>query len=487
MKSEEKQKLDRIFSPRGMAVFGGVKTNGSFGQLNLLTQMSYGYKGKLYPIHPKGGEVAGLRVYRNLNEVEGPVDLASISVPAKVVPQVLRDCLENGVTGAEIHTSGFEETGELEGIALQEEINQIAKQGIRIVGPNCFGIYCPRGGITIMPGAEFSKESGPVAMICQSGGVAADFGYESEMVDLGVSKVISFGNGCDLGAVELLEYLAEDPETDYITAYLEGVKDGGRFLDIVKSVTPKKPVIVWKGGLTPLGGKATQSHTGSLGGEADIWNGALTQAGAVAVQGMDEITDTLMALAYLKNSGKRIALMGGGGAIGVFSSDLVYRYGLEMPPFSPETQKLLKKWFPTPGNSVVNPLDTGTPVLPLETVEGLAREVLNREPLDVLVIILLLRSFEVVSRIFMESGGIKPPPRGSYLQGVLEVMSRLKDETGKDVVAVFENRAHRVEHVEVESVSRSMRKKYLSKGIPVYPNVERALRGIKNAWQGRCH
>ena len=107
--------------------------------------------------------------------------------------------------------------------------------------------------------------------------------------------------------------------------------------------------------------------------------------------------------------------------------------------------------------------------------------------MDVLVIILLLRSFEVVTRIFMESGGLKPPPRGSYLQGVLEVMSRLKDETDKDVVAVFENRAHRVEHVEVESVSRSMRKQFLSKGIPVYPNVERALRGIKNAWQGRCH
>jgi hypothetical protein len=307
------------------------------------------------------------------------------------------------------------------------------------------------------------------------------------MTGLGVSKVISFGNGCDLDAVELLEYLAEDPETDYITAYLEGVKNGGRFLEVIKGVTPKKPVIIWKGGLTPLGSKATKSHTGSLGGEADIWNGALKQAGAVAVQGLDEISDTIMALAYLKNSGKRLALMGGGGAIGVFSSDLVYRYGLEIPPFSPQTQKLLKKWFPTPGNSVVNPLDTGTPILPLETFEGLAREVLTREPVDVLVIILLLRSFEVVSRIFMESGGIKPPPRGSYLEGVLEIMSRLKDDTGKDVVAVFENRAHRVEHVEVESVSRSMRKKYLSKGIPVYPNVERALRGIKNAWQARCH
>jgi hypothetical protein len=252
-------------------------------------------------------------------------------------------------------------------------------------------------------------------------------------------------------------------------------------------VTPQKPVVVWKGGLTPLGGKATKSHTGSLGGEADIWNGALTQAGAVAVQGLDEMTDTLMALAYLKNTGRRIALMGGGGAIGVFSSDLIYRYGLEMPPFSPETQRELKKWFPTPGNSVVNPLDTGTPVLPLETVEGLAREVLTREPIDTLVLILLLRSFEVVTRIFMESGGLKPPPRGSYLQGVLEVMSRLKDETGKDVAVVFENRAHRVEHVEVEAVSRNMRKQFLAKGIPVYPNVERALRGIKNSWWARRH
>jgi len=485
MNSEEREQLERMFHPRGLAIFGAVKRMDSFAHMILLSHLAYGYQGRIYPVSSQDGEVHGLKIYRNLNEIDGPVDLASISVPAENVPEVLRECLAAGVAGAEIHSSGFAETGETQGLALQEEIAEIARQGLRIVGPNCFGLYCPQGGITLLPGLDFSPKSGLAAMISQSGGVATDFGHEAQRAGIGVSKVISFGNGCDLDAVRLLEYLAEDPETGLIAAYLEGINDGPEFLQLVRAVTAEKPVVVWKGGLTGLGARMARSHTGSMGGQAAVWRGALQQAGAVTVEGVDEMMDTVMALSYLKTRGRRIALVGGGGAIGVFSSDLADRWGLEIPTFSPATQERLRRYFPTPGNSVANPVDTGTPVLPLETVQGLLLDVLTSEPVDILVLILLLHPLEVIFNTFMKMDGLTPPPRGAYLQAVLKTLAPLKEKTGRDVVLVLDNRAHLSENLEVEGVAREMRQRFQAEGIPVYPSAERALRGIRNAWRAR--
>jgi acyl-CoA synthetase (NDP forming) len=266
MTREKRQQLDRMFNPRGIALFGGVANAVSFGRRFLDSQILYGYSGNLYPLSEKGGEVLGFKVYKSLKEIEGPVDLAVLSVPARAVPGILRECLEHGLPGVQIHSSGFAELGSPEGLALEAEIAEIAARGLRVVGPNCFGLHCPRGGITLLPGHRFSKESGSVAMISQSGGLAADFGYEARDRGLGLSKVASYGNGCDLEALELLEYLADDPDTGIIAAYLEGVRHGPQFLDLLKQVTLRKPVVLWKGGLTPLGSRATVSHTGSLGG-----------------------------------------------------------------------------------------------------------------------------------------------------------------------------------------------------------------------------
>jgi acyl-CoA synthetase (NDP forming) len=481
MRPEDRAQLDRMFNPRGMAMFGGVSTPFSFGQLVVLSQIRYGYKGGFYPISQKGGEISGFKIYRHLSEVNGPVDLAQISVPAKAVPAVLRDCLAHGVAGVQIHSAGFSETGDREGAALEAEVARMGAQGIRILGPNCFGIHSPRGGITLLPGHGFSRKPGPVALISQSGGVATEFGYEAKFMGLGLSKVISYGNGCDLEAAELLDYLADDPETVSIAAYLEGVRDGQRFFQILRSVTPKKPVVIWKAGLTPLGGRAALSHTGSLAGEDMVWKGVLTQCGAASVQGLDQMMDTLVALNYLKNRGRRIALLGGGGAIGVFSSDRAYRWGLEIPRFSEKTQKRLKVFFPAPGNSMANPLDTGSPAVPMETIQALAREILTREPVDVLIIIMLLRTLEVDMPTFAEMNKQEPPPPGSYLQSLVNPLAQLREETGKDLVMVLDNRTYQPEDVEVEAVSRQVRQQLQEVGIPVYSSAERALRGISYA------
>ena len=469
-----------MFHPRGVAVFGAVHEPAKFGHMMLQTLIRYGYSGHLYPVHAQGGEVYGLRVYHSLGEVEGPVDLACICVPAAGVPGVLRECLARGVAGAQILTSGFSETFEAEGIALQKELSEIASGGIRVLGPNCFGAHVPRGGITLIPGFDFAKDAGPVALISQSGGVATDFGHEARMAGFGVSKVISFGNGCDLDAVELLDYLVDDSETRYVGAYLEGVKDGSRFRSVLGRLTRKKPVVLWKGGLTPLGGRAAMSHTGSLGGESQVWDGVLGQTGAIPVQGLEELVDTLTALVHLRRRGRKIALMGGGGAIGVFSSDLAYRWGLEIPTFTPETRRRLRRWLPTPGNSVANPLDTGTPVLTLDVLASLIEEILVREPVDVLVLILHLHPLGVVVPEYLGMDGLPFPPMEAYLDQVLEAMDRQKAATGKDVVLVMENRANRVQDLGIEGICRSMRLRFQDRGIAVFPTAERALRAIRN-------
>lgn len=483
MDAEIRIKLDRMFAPRGVAVFGGVTKPGAFGNLILSSLLSYGYGGKLYPISPSGGTAAGLKTAPNLDAVDGPVDLASISVPARAVPAVLEECLKHGVAGAEIHTSGFAETGQTEGIELQRQIKKISEKGILVVGPNCFGLHSPAGGITLLPGFDFSKEPGSVAMISQSGGAANDFGHEAIAAGLKISKMVSFGNGCDLEATALLEYLADDLETKYIAAYLEGVRDGRRFIETLRRVTEKKPVVVWKGGLTPLGARATLSHTGSLGGQAEIWEGVLRQTGAIPVTGLDEMVDTLVTLSYYNRRGKRIALAGGGGAIGVFSSDLAHRWGLDVPAFSPETQKVLAACFPTPGNSVINPLDTGTPMFPLEGLSAMIQAIVTREPVDVLILIMLLHPLEVVTTNTLKMSGIAvtSSPAEDYLGRLLTALTEIRKITDTDIALVLENKTYREEDVPVELIKRRITGQYQQQGVAVFPSVERALRGIRNA------
>lgn len=487
MDSSTKQILDRMFHPRALACFGGVATPGSFGQMIVLSQIRYGYSGKLFPISAKGGEINGRRVYKSLDEVEGPIDLAAISVPAKAVIPILKDCLKHGIAGAQIHSSGFAETGQDRGIALQKEIEAICKLGLRVVGPNCFGIHCPRGGITLLPGSDFSVQPGSLGLVSQSGGVATDFGYEARAAGLGISKIVSFGNGCDLDAIELLDYLANDSQTAMIGAYIEGVRNGRQFLSVLRRATTAKPVVVWKAGLSELGRRAAHSHTGSLAGKSHVWQAALAQAGAIAVQGLDELMDTLSGLFYLQNPGRRIALVGGGGAIGVFSCDLAQNYQLEVPRFSADTQVHLRRYFQTPGNSMANPLDTGTPIVPLDTLKAVIEKILRSEPIDVLILVLLLRPLEVEMHTFMDMMGLQLPERGSYLRDLLEILSEMKQKSGKDIVAVFDNRAERIEDVAVESVCRDMRSKYQDAGISVFPNAERALRAIHRVTGWRDH
>jgi acyl-CoA synthetase (NDP forming) len=266
------ESLEYIFHPRSVAIIGipsdQAQPIGS-GLLDPFSELEF--DGKLYPVNPKGGKWRSLKVYSSLEEIPGPVDYVIVAIPASATPKLIEDCVAKGVKAALFVAAGFSEVGTEEGRRLEEEIVEIARKGgVRIIGPNCFGIYCPKTKLS--SGLGFPKECGNVGFISQSGG--SYFYTVRAAASRGVrfSKAISYGNACDLNESDFLEYFAQDPDTEVIAAYIEGVKEGRRFLKALEEAAKMKPVIIHKGGYTEAGIKTAASHTGALAGENVIWD-----------------------------------------------------------------------------------------------------------------------------------------------------------------------------------------------------------------------
>ncbi len=467
--------LRPIFHPQSLAVVGVSKDETKFGSRFLKALLDFDFKGNIYPVHPDATEILGLKAYPNVREVPGPVDLAAIMVPAAHVPAVLEDCLARGVKGAEVFTSGFAETGNERGAALERELTLIARRGIRIVGPNCFGIYCPGGGLTLLPGGDFPRESGPVAFISQSGGHAVEMAREAKGRGIRFSKVISYGNGCDLNESDLLEYMAQDGETEIVTMYLEGPREGRRFARIVRDLAPRKPVIVWKAGLTGAGGRAVHSHTASLAGEEGVWGALFKQTAAVPVRDLEELADTVLAFLHMPAStGRRVGVIGGGGGISVAAADICDRVGLDVPPFDDGVQRKLWEILPVAGTSVRNPVDIGVPLVPPQAFERVLDSVASVDCVD--TIIATQAMFHVLR------GTFGPPPGGRkrFLDGLVEIPAKVRDRFGKPIVIVLPVGGEEVGIGEVEEGRREIRDRYLRMKVPSYPTLERAARAVAN-------
>jgi acyl-CoA synthetase (NDP forming) len=187
-----------MFAPASVAIVGVSSEGFGFGRGIFISHLAIGYEGKLYPVNKRGGSIEGMTIYPSVEAIPDNIDFAIIAVPAHLVSSALEACRKKGAVGAEILSSGFREIGTSEGIALEEELQIIARRGIRVLGPNCFGIYCPKSGLTMLPGPDLSREPGGVALLSQSGGLSVDFGYTGKWRGIRFSKVVSFGNGCDL-------------------------------------------------------------------------------------------------------------------------------------------------------------------------------------------------------------------------------------------------------------------------------------------------
>jgi acyl-CoA synthetase (NDP forming) len=379
--------IDYIFHPRSVAVVGPSPQLGlaGMGASFVLALQDIGFEGGLYPVNPRHENVLGLKCYPSLLDIPGPVDHVIFSVPVRAVLDVVEDCVAKGVKSMHFFTAGFSETGEEEGAELERQVVQRARQaGIRVIGPNCIGLYCPAGKISFGPGSP--KASGPVAFMSQSGGNAADLLTTASPRGIRFSKVISYGNAADLNESDFLEYLTDDPDTEIIAAYIEGVKDGRRFFRAMRRASARKPVIVLKGGRTESGSRAVYSHTASLAGSQAVFNALVRQVGAVAVNSVDELVDMLIIFRFFERppAGRGVGIVGGGGGFSVFAADEVDEAGLKAPVLSQRAQEELRRFTPVAGSSVRNPVDTLAVMEPAKLIDTL-RIVAAEEAVDVIL------------------------------------------------------------------------------------------------------
>lgn len=370
------ERLSPLFSPKTVAVLGASTNQTAIANTFIRRMKDYGYPGKIFPIHPKASEVEGLTAYPDLASTPEPVDYAYVAIGAGRIPDALAAAKGN-CRIAQVISSGF---AEIEGGQdLEAELVEKAHGArIRVLGPNCLGTYSPRGGLTFPVGAP--KDVGKIGIVSQSGGLSTDIIKRGQWRGIRFSGLVTMGNSCDLTPTDLLEFYFDDPQTKAVGLYIEDIKDGRAFFDLLRSDKATKPVVILKGGRSSQGRLAAASHTGALAGGEQAWEVLTQQTASVMVPHVNGFLDTLLALqSFDLNPGNpthKITLFGNGGGSSVLGSDAFAEVGLDVLPFDDVTLGHLEALGFPPGTSVVNPVDT--PVRTLQEKNGwVAGEILD--------------------------------------------------------------------------------------------------------------
>lgn len=337
--------LEQFFNPKSVAVIGASRKKKSAGQGVLKSLLEGGvfrsktnrpFKGKIYAINPNADSVLGLKCYDSVLNIKSKIDLAVIAVPAKIVPKVMEECAEKKVKGAIIISAGFGEIGE-KGKELENRVMNIAKNSsIRLVGPNCLGIMRPSANLNASFGPCMPNK-GNVAFFSQSGALIDSVIDWSLEMNYGFSSVVSLGNKIDLTVSDFLLWAKKDRQTKAIALYLEGVKDGRRFMKVAKDVSKSKPIVALKAGRTEKGMKAVSSHTGSMAGSYDIYKAAFKQSGVHIANNVDELFEMAEALANQPPCKNNIAIITNGGGAGVLCADHCEELGINLAKLSHNT------------------------------------------------------------------------------------------------------------------------------------------------------
>lgn len=467
------ERFTPLFAPRAVAVLGASTTATTMANTFIRRMKAFGYPGNLYPIHPKADEVEGLRCYPSLAEVPEVVDYAYVAIGAKAIPSALRAA--NGrVRFAHVISSGF---GEVEGGGdLQAELVAAAAEGgCRILGPNSLGLYSPRGGVTFP--ANATHELGTVGVISQSGGLGTDIIKRGQWRGVRFSGLVTVGNSADLGPVDLLEFYLADPQTKVVGLYLEDVKDGRSFFEVLRRA-PRKPVVILRGGRSSQGRLAAASHTGALAGDARAWAALAAQAAVVLVDTVDAFIDMLLAFQCLTlrscKPTQRVVLFGNGGGTSVLAADAFAECGLDVVPFGPETLARLHALKLPPGTSVANPIDA--PVATLQEEEGhVANRIFDIVYESALPDALVMH---VNLAAFVGRGGADPID--NLIQAAVRVQATHPGHAHFVVVLRVDGSP------ELEERRRHYRGVALAAGIPVYDELieaAHALRGVRRIEQ----
>jgi acyl-CoA synthetase (NDP forming) len=441
-----------LLQPKSVAVIGASNDITKIGGRVLSSFLTFGFTGKLYPIHLKADEILGLRAYPSVLDVPDDIDLALVTIPAAATEAAMKQCAQKKVKFVVVHGTGFSEYDEL-GKEREERILEIAREGgLRIVGPNCMGLFCPKVKLnTIVSRDAVPFEPGPVGFSGQSGWVSENTVLWGSERGLRFSGVISSGNQVDLNLLDYINYFGQDPETRVIGLYQEGIRNSKDFIRVARDTSRKKPIVMWKSGSSEAGARAVASHTASLAGSSRITDAVLRQTGVLKATNLEELHDFLIAFcAPNLPKGKQIGILVESGGGGVSAADTCDELGLKVPPIPAEIRQELIEFTsgkipPTSGMS--NPVDIawapaqGTREFWLGCVEILSKAA------DALIVI----TYQSLTD-------------DDFIHGILDLMNR----TEKLIVLIPGHSTTQTEGMT----------KCVCKGIPVFPTPERAVKAV---------
>ena len=457
---------ESLFRPQSIAVVGASANEQSQGYEFVQGLVEIGFPGPIYPVNPKLDELLGRKAYPRLEAIPGPVDFVISAVPASATLELVESAKKKGTKLIHLFTARFSETGRDHAVALERELrSRVEESGIRVIGPNCMGLYYPKAKLTFDPGLP--AEPGDVGFLTQSGSHAFRVIGRGKERGIRFSKVISYGNALDLDEADFLDHFAEDPDTKVIAAYVEGVRDGRRFFSALRRAAARKPVIVLKGGRSDAGHAAASSHTAALAGQMEVWRGAVGQAGAIEVRTINELVDMVVAFKFAGPAGgNRVAVLGGAGGETVESADLCNEAGLELPLPPDDIRQELREKMPHAWDWVGNPIDASILAWGRRSEAFVVMEMMVGSPAYD-AIIANVRGIEHVLR---RDDGEK------LFRETLDRARRLAKESGKAAMLVL-GEPESTEEWRWKAALR-VREELAAAGVAIYPDMDRATHAM---------
>jgi acyl-CoA synthetase (NDP forming) len=461
--------LEFLFNPESVAVVGASENPTTYGYSFMHHLLNYGFSGKLYPVNPRQPEILGVKAYPGLDAVPGTIDYVIHLIGVNNAPEILTQAARKGARAVHILAGRAGETGRPEGKRLEAEILKRAREyGIRVLGPNCLGVFCPKTGLAF--GFDFPKEPGRVGALIQSGGNSTDLMHIAALRGIRFSKVVSYGNALDINEIDLFRYFIDDPETGIILSYIEGLRGSSReYLELVRRAAAKKPVVICKGGRTAVGSRIALSHTASLAGSTSLWETAIRQAGAVPVKNLDQMVNMAVAFSFLPLiQGKNVGIVGAGGGRSVLSADEWEENGFTVPPLPHEIRAELKRrgsqlwdWLDNPADVSIMPGD------PL-TMTDVLSEIVKHPVFD-----------------FIAADAEEDPPfsREAFIQHLKEGMEgyvKIGRQGAKPFLIIFDERSPGIHEIDsyIHRTRAELRTLLVREGLPFFPSVSEAAQSV---------
>lgn len=468
--SIEESRLFKLTNARSVAFLGASSRPTSMGSSILTSLLASGFKGKVYPLHPKEKKVNGLEAYERAIDLPEVPDLVIIVLPTAIVCQAMEECGQAGIRQAIVVSGGFKEVGG-EGSVLEAELKEIVQRhGITMIGPNCLGIANLHQNLNSTP-LSLDCAPGFVGLVSQSGSFVTQMFNYLERLNLGFSTAFSVGNEADVDIIDCLEYLAVCPHTKVIALYLEGIKRGQAFIETVKKISVKKPIVAVYIGGSEAGRNAAFSHTGSMSGPDILYDGVFQQCGIIRAYSITELFDICWALAVLpRPQGDRVVIQTHSGGPGACAADACSREGFHLPPLSSQTEKELEPFLPQMA-STKNPVDLTFTQNPAEYFFNIPEVLLKETVVDYLLIYIMIPESTIRSRL--QEMGMSQEKTEKTLMDIAQFAEQsilsLRDAHNKPIVGFT-----------YRSLDEYLVKRLIKQGVPVYPDPSRAARAMKS-------